>query len=61
MNETRPIQLLEKSKYLGLVIDKPMKFIDHADNVIKTITFELNFLYKCHVQAHLAYHREFDE
>lgn len=42
-----PIERVDKFKYLGVIIDRELKFKDHANSLIKTIAFKINYLRRC--------------
>lgn len=41
------IEMVDKFKYLGVIIDRQLKFKEHANNLIKIISYKINYLYRC--------------
>lgn len=41
------IERVEKMVYLGVTVDSQLKFRDHANQIIKTIAYKVNYLRRC--------------
>lgn len=41
------IEVVRKFRYLGVIVDYELSFKEHANHVIKTISFKINYLYRC--------------